>query len=214
LGNGLKEVYQDTSPHSEQLFYFPSSKGLTKPSGEGLGHRLDVAIRSFCDIIELPIDIHGRRWYIKTHEMRKFFILTMYNNSQVYADESIKYQAGHADHRYFQAYLAGDIPEEEILKYNIESIEDKLAQLEAGDISEIENQGLVALYKRILSTMGITSLKSRNKYEFHQFLEALLASDELLICIYTVRLTTYESEVLDTDIAFKYGESADEKFNR
>lgn len=138
----------------------------------------------------------------------------MYNHSQVYADESIRHQAGHDDPRYFHEYLAGEIPEEEILKYNIENIEDKLADLEAGNISEVENQGLVALYKKILSTLNITSLKSRKKYEFDQFLQALLASDGLLISTYTVRLTTYESEVYDTDIALKYGESKDENFNR
>lgn len=214
LGNGLKEVYQDTSPHSEQLFYFPSSKGFNKPSGRRLGIRIDSAIRSFCDIIDIPVDIYGRRWYIKIHEMRKFFIVTMYNHSQVYSDDSIRHQAGHDDPRYFHEYLGGDIPEEEILKYNIENIEDKLADLEAGNISEVENQGLVALYKKILSTLNITSLKSRNKYEFDQFLQALLASDGLLISTYTVRLTTYESEVYDTDIALKYGESKDENFNR
>jgi len=214
LGNGLKEIYHDTSSHSEQLFYFPSSKGLTKPSGQGLGRRIDTGIRSFCDIIDIPVDIHGRRWYIKTHEMRKFFILTMYNNSHIYSDESIQFQAGHADPRYFKEYLGGDIPEEEILKYNIENIEDKLAKLEAGNIPEDKNQGLVALYKKALSALNITSLKSRNKYEFDQFLEALLASNGLLISTYTVRLTTYELEVLDTDIALKYGEIKDENFNR
>ncbi|MCF5804905.1 hypothetical protein [Pseudomonas tremae] len=214
LGNGLKEVYEDTSPHSEHLFYFPSSKGFNQPSGKGIDARIDYAMRSFCDIIEIPVDIYGRRWYIKIHEMRKFFIFTMYNHAKVYTDDAIRHHAGHDDPRYLHDYLSGEVPEEEIIRYNIENIEDKLINLEIGNINESENQGLVALYKQILSTMKITSLKSRNKYEFDQILQALLATDGLLISVYTIRLTTYDSEVFDTEIALKYGEAADEKFNR
>ncbi|MFP0194993.1 hypothetical protein ACKJSM_07425 [Pseudomonas sp. PHC1] len=214
LGNGLKGIYQDTSPHSEHLFYFPSSRGFNQPSGKGVDARIDYAMRSFCDIIEIPVDIYGRRWYIKVHEMRKFFIVTMYNHAKVYADDAIRHQAGQDDPRYLHDYLSGDVPEEEIIKYNIENIEDKLIELELGNLNESENQGLVALYKQILSTMNITSLKSRNKFEFDQFLQALLASDGLLITTYTIRLTTYESEVFDTEIALKYGEAQDEKFHR
>ena len=214
LGNGLKEIYQDTSPHSEHLFYFPSSRGFNQPSGKRVDSRINNAMRSFCDIIEIPVDIYKRRWYIKIHEMRKFFIVTMYNHAKVYADDAIRHQAGQDDPRYLHDYLSGDVPEEEIIKYNIENIEDKLIELELGNLNENENQGLVALYKQILSTMNITSLKSRNKFEFDQFLQALLASDGLLISTYTIRLTTYESEVFDTEIALKYGEAQDEKFHR
>ncbi|RMR42080.1 hypothetical protein ALP91_200082 [Pseudomonas savastanoi pv. glycinea] len=171
-------------------------------------------MRSFCDIIEVPVDIYGRRWYIKIHEMRKFFIFTMYNHAKVYTDDAIRHHAGHDDPRYLHDYLSGEVPEEEIIRYNIENIEDKLINLEIGNVNESENQGLVAPYKQILSTMKITSLKSRNKYEFNQILQALLATDGLLISVYTIRLTTYDSEVFDTEIALKYGEAADEKFNR
>lgn len=213
LGNNLKLIYQDTSPHSNELFYFPSSKGFNRPGGRAVSDRIDVAIRSFCDIIEIPVDNYSRRWYIKVHEMRKFFILTMYRHERLFTDDALRDLAGQADKQHLMAYLSGEIPDEEFLQYTIESIEDKLIDLEIGALSEDKNQGLTALYKHALTSLNINSLKSKNSYEFERFIRSLLAHEELLISIYTIRLTTYSSEVIDTDIALKYGEAQDENFH-
>ncbi|MGT3076186.1 hypothetical protein [Pseudomonas putida] len=213
LGNNLKAIYQDDSPHSEDLFYFPSAKGFRCPGGIKTSVRIDSAIKTFCDIIEIPTDQHGRRWYIKIHEMRKFFILTMSRHERIFTDDALRHQAGHADKRHLEAYLGGDIPDEEVIQYTIESIEDKLIDLELGNVDEHSNQGLSALYKNTLKSLKISSLKSKNQYDFNQFIRALLLNENLSIVTYTIRLTTYASEVIDTDIAIKYGESKDEKFD-
>lgn len=212
LGNNLKAIYQDSSPHSFELFYFPSAKNFKRPGGRDVSVRIDSAIRSFCDIIEIPVDNYNRRWYIKVHEMRKFFILTMSRHERIFTEDALRSHAGHTDKQHLINYLSGDIPDEELLQYTVESIEDKLNYFELGTLNERENQGLAALYKDALCSLKITSLKSKNSHEFERFLQVLLASDKLLISIYTIRLTTYDSEIIDTDIALKYGEVQDEKF--
>ncbi|MBX6690046.1 hypothetical protein I8746_10570 [Pseudomonas sp. USTB-Z] len=213
LGNNLKTIYKDTSAHSADLFYFPSSKGFNCPGGQQVDVRIDTAIRSFCDIIEIPIDTHGRRWYIKVHEMRKFFILSMYRHERFFTEDALRHQAGHADRKHLDDYLSGDIPDEEFIQYTIECIEDKLIELELGQIDEKDHQGLSAVYKHALETLECKSIKSTNQYKFDQFVRALLNHDGFLISTYTIRLTTYESTVIDTDIAIKFGDLQDESFD-
>jgi hypothetical protein len=122
-------------------------------------------------------------------------------------------QAGHSEKEYLFDYLSGDVPEEEIMKYGIECIEDNLVKFELGLVSENEAEGVAALYKHTLTSLRITSLKSKNSYEFYQFLRTLLMNKELLISVYTIRLTTYSNEIIDTEFALKYGDAQDENFN-
>jgi hypothetical protein len=213
LGSRLKLIYGDTTPHSNDLFYFPSAKGFKLPSGKTTSDRINAAIRLFCDIIEIPVDDQGRRWYIKVHEMRKFFILSMHTHEHISTADALRMQAGHSEKEYLFDYLSGDVPEEEIMKYGIECIEDNLVKFELGLISENEAKGVAALYKHTLTSLRITSLKSKNSYEFHQFLRTLLINKELLISVYTIRLTTYSNEIIDTEFALKYGDAQDENFN-
>ncbi len=213
LGNNLSLIYNDTSTHSNDLFYFPSSKGFNRPGGQEVSVRIDNAIRSFCDIIEIPIDTHGRRWYIKVHEMRKFFILSMYRHERFFTEDALRHHVGHADRKHLDDYLSGDIPDEEFIQYTVECIEDKLIDLELGQIDEKDHQGLSAVYKHALDTLECKSIKSTNQYKFDQFVRALLNHDEFLISTYTIRLTTYESTVIDTDIAIKFGDLQDESFD-
>lgn len=213
LGNRLKQSYSDCTPHSNDLFYFPSAKGFNCPTGKSTSVRIDAAIRLFCDIIETPIDGQGRRWYIKVHEMRKFFIMTMHGHEHIFTDEALRMQAGHSSFEHLFDYLSGDAPEEEVMKYGIECIEDKLVRFEHGLVLASEAQGVAALYHHTINSLNITSLKSKNAYEFHQFLRTLLLNKELLISVHTIRLSTYSDEVIDTEFAFKYGEAQDEKYN-
>ncbi|MCH5518692.1 hypothetical protein [Pseudomonas syringae] len=213
LGSRLKLIYGDTTPHSNDLFYFPSAKGFRRPTGKTTSVRIDAAIRLFCDIIEIPVDNQGRRWYIKVHEMRKFFILSMHSHEHISSDDALRMQAGHSKKEYLFDYLSGDVPEEEVMKYGIECIEDKLIKFELGFVSGREAKGVAALYKHTLTSLRISSLKSKNSYEFHQFLRTLLVNKQLLISVYTIRLTTYSNEIIDTEFALKYGEAQDENFN-
>ncbi|CAB1403637.1 hypothetical protein [Pseudomonas fluorescens] len=213
LGSKLKVIYGDESQHSNELFYFPSTKSFKRPGGKKTSVRIDAAIRLFCDIIETPVDLHGRRWYIKVHEMRKFFIMTMHRHENIFTDDALRNHAGQSDRRHLWDYLSGEVPDEEFLQYEIESIEDKLINFELDDSRRNQSQGLAALYEYALKAMAVTSLKSKNSYEFNQFLRTLLVHKELLVCVYTIRLTTYTSEIIDTDIALRFGEAKDENYD-
>lgn len=213
LGRNLKDIYHDDSPHSNDLFYFPSTRGFNCPAGKKISVRIDAALRLFCDIIETPVDLYGRRWYIKVHEMRKFFIMTMHRHEGIYTDDALRAHAGQSDPQHLWDYLSGEVPDEEFLQYEIESIEDKLIDFELDSSKKNKNQGLSALYQHALDSLKVTSLKSKNSYEFNQFLRTLLVHKELLVSVYTIRLTTYTSEIIDTEIALKFGEAKDENFD-
>ncbi|MEB0123965.1 hypothetical protein QN391_25265 [Pseudomonas sp. CCI1.2] len=212
LGTRLVKFYGDTSPHASELFYFPSTRALGKPSGNRMRHRIDKCIKAFCDQINMPIDKYGRRWYVRIHELRKFFILSMHQHEQYYTDEALRYQAGHTNRDHLDDYLSGDIPRDEICHYEAECIDEKLISLELGKILREDNAGLTALYDHIRKHFGVVSIKSRNTKQYFDLLEKMIYRKEILLSVYTIQLEDYNGNVSDNEIAIKFGQTKDEKF--
>ncbi|WP_426111980.1 hypothetical protein [Pseudomonas sp. DSP3-2-2] len=212
LGTALTKIYGDDSEYASKLFYFPSAVGFTKPSGKGLDFRIDKCVKAFCDQISLPIDKFGRRWYIRKHELRKFFIITMHQHAEMSSNEALRHQAGHLAFDSLGKYLAGELPRDEICQYEAECIDEKLIKLEQGLLNRNENSGLAALYDDVSKMFGVRSVKSRNKRQYFNLLQKLLYAKDIMIITYTIHAENFDGEVWDTDIAIKYGNKSDEKF--
>lgn len=212
LGSRLQKIYSDHSPRGNILFYFPTGRGFGKPENKKLSSRIDKAIGIFCDVIETAIDVNGRRWYPKTHELRKFFILTMHDHEDKFSEEPLRYHAGHVDRSHLDDYLSGEIPSDEKIKYDCECVDDKLLQLELGELDPRKHSGLTALYNDIRFTFGIDSIKSRKKEEYYDFLGSMIHNGKVELSTYYIKLESYDGTVFDIDIALKYGEHTDENY--
>lgn len=214
MGSNLKAIYNDNGKHSDLLFYFPLRGLRPPPSADGLRDRLNACLDQFCNMIEIPLDKYGRRWYIRIHEMRKFFILTSHRHGGEKLNQILRSQAGHKDPSHLDSYTAPDISDEDYVRYESECIDDKIIALEAGLLGEEENEGLVALYKAACKAFGVTSISSIPTDEVTRILSHMRSRGDYTVITYSVTLEDFDGMVETIDFAIKYGEKSDAKFNK
>lgn len=213
LGNQLSETFDDKSEHSDHLFYFPS-RSFKRPGSKRNEFKVDSCIDMFCDAIEIPIDKLNRRWYVRVHEMRKFFLLIVHRHEGDAVKDMLRYLAGHANPSHLDDYIAHHPSDAEAIRYESECIDDKLIALEKGEIPQEDNQGLVALYTQTLTQFGVTSISTINKTELLRYLDNVSSQPDFDIASYTVRLEDYNNEIHAIDFAIKMGRKADAKYNK
>jgi hypothetical protein len=214
MGSKLKGIYRDDAKHSDLLFYFPT-RGLKRPkTAEGLRDRINDCLDEFCNMIEIPLDKEGRRWYIRIHEMRKFFILVSHRHGGEKLSQLLRYQAGQKDKKDLDSYIAPDVSDDDYVRYESECIDDKIIALESGYLSSEKNDGLVALYKAACEALKVSSISSIPPDEAVRILSSMRIRGDYTVNTYSVTLDTFDGKIETIDFAIKYGEKSDEKFNK
>lgn len=213
MGSQLSEIFGDHSDHGSELFYFPGF-GLTCPKAKHLNHRLSACLDKFCDIIEVPLDKHGRRWYIRIHEMRKFFILVSHRHGGDELVNPLRFHAGQKDPNHIYSYIAPDAYDELYIRYETECIEDKLIALEFSEIDESSNQGLLALYQSTCKHFGVTSISGVSSANYQALLTEMRLSEQYEVSTYSVLMADFEGKVERLDFAIKFRDIKDEKFDQ
>jgi hypothetical protein len=212
LGVRLSAIYGDNSDHASDLFYFPG-QGFKAPRGKSNSSRVNRCIDTFCDIINTPMDKNGRRWYLRVHEMRKFFLLITHRHQGTLVTEALRLAAGHVDPTHIDAYTAVDSYDDECIRFESECIEDKLIALDMGKIDRGSNEGLVKLYELCCHHFKVNSLSSVSAAETHSLLIDLRRNQTYEISTYAITSVNYDAEVLEMEFAIRIGGKVDEKFD-
>lgn len=212
LGEGLAEIYQDTSIDNDRLFYFPCLTNFSNTGSLATAARIDEALIRFSDVIEVPREKDGTRWYIRTHEMRKFFIYTMYYHEPNYVAEGIGWHAGHASARELSNYTSTVGVVDEIIELQTETVVDKLIAHELRPTPNASIAGLFGLYNDVLRGFNVKSIKGLPTAKFHDFVRRLIYEKKVETAGYTIIREMLDGSVLDTDIAIKFGEKIDAKY--
>jgi len=213
LGNSLTAIYGDNSKYAKSLFYIPG-RGFKCPSGKKSDWKVNQCIDTFCDSIKIPTDKLGRRWYVRIHEMRKFFLLLTHRHVGDSGKELLRYMAGHSDRDNIDDYIAYDPSDSEAIRYESECIDDKLIALENGLLAEDQNQGLLALYIKALKDFKVTSIATISNPELLKYLDKALQQPEFKMTTYKVRLETFEDEIYAIDFAICLGDKKDANYNK
>ena len=179
LGGGLSAAFGESRKRKDYLFYLPSSSlgGALIAHPAVLNDRLD----RFCDYIGLPPDALGRRWYVRVHEMRKWFLLLLFWAGRFDVLDAARWIAGHvkADHTY--AYIEQHFPGEELPGIEAEYSIDRLRRWdrarrecdpESGPSGE---PGLEALHERVCRHFNTASLVMVPDVEWMDYVTALRA---------------------------------------
>ncbi len=212
LGSSLQCIWGDESDHADDLFYMPS-KGFNQARCKNNKWKLNICTNMFCDLIKIPLDKLGRRWYVRVHEMRKFFLLLVNRHEGDSSKELLRYAAGHAHAEHINSYTDYDISDSEAIRYESECIDDKLIALEKGFISQDSNQGLVALYTRVLSHFKVTSISTIRHSEFLGYIEKVMHQPDFYLTTFTVQLEDYDCTISTIGFAIRLGDAADESYN-
>jgi hypothetical protein len=212
LGVRLSAIYGDNSDHASDLFYFPG-QGFKRPCGKAICARVNRCIDTFCDIINTPMDKFGRRWYLRVHEMRKFFLLITNRHQGTLVNEALRYAAGHVDPTHIDAYTAVDSYDDECIRFESECVEDKLIALDTGKIDGGSNEGLVKLYELCCHHFKVNSLSSVSAADVCSLLIDLRRNQAYEISTYAVTSVNYDAEILEMEFAIRIAGKADEKFD-
>jgi len=154
LGAGLCGVFGGTTKHADNLFYLPTMAGKSALSmGTDL---LNTHLDDFCDFVGLPPDSEGRRWYVRIHEMRKWFLLLLFWSGRFDVLDAARWIAGHTDAAHIYAYIEREFPGESLPQIEAQYSEERLRRLEQGQSGA--EDGANALYETVLKHFNVNSL--------------------------------------------------------
>jgi hypothetical protein len=115
LQDGL--VRSGSIPSHVQLFSTPRRVGgyakrnfLTQNSRKGYSESIDF----FCDWMETPRDRYGKRYYIRQHQLRRFFAMLFFFGGGFGGMETLRWFLGHTDPEHLWNYITEFTPGETI----------------------------------------------------------------------------------------------------
>jgi len=186
LNRGLVDIFGEDDPHKvRKLFYLPN------PNHWGTGKAIDnqslnTYLDKFCDYISLPPDEHGRRWYLRIHQMRKWFLLLLFWSGRYDVLDAARWIAGHTDIKHLYAYIEREFPGGKIGKMEAECAIDRLAEYDTTRVTmDGDDISLVELHQRILRHFRVESLNMVSENDWHLLIEELF-EDEYHLEPYTI----------------------------
>ncbi|MCS4281596.1 hypothetical protein [Stenotrophomonas rhizophila] len=91
-----------------KLFAYPRSRGHGLVASET--SFTDVALDSFCDWSELPINEFGQRNYLRQHQLRRFFAMAFFWGNGFGGLDTLRSFLGHADVSHVYHYISEAMP--------------------------------------------------------------------------------------------------------
>jgi len=92
-----------------RLFSYPGWKGspaLVGSTTASVSRSLDY----FCDYFETPLNVHGQRYYIRQHQLRRFFAMLFFWGSSFEGLDALRWFLGHTDSEHLYNYITEATP--------------------------------------------------------------------------------------------------------
>ena len=180
LGNGLSMLFAEDRKVGENLFYLPRAEGFGARAATVnlLNNHLDI----FCDFVGLPCDSEGRRWYVRIHEMRKWFLLLLFWSGRFDVLDAARWIAGHTDAEHIYAYIEKEFPGEELpqieAEYSVDRVYRREQERKRGQGNADNEDGVDALYEAVLRHFKVESLAMVPESEWTSYVFSLRKDDK------------------------------------
>ncbi|KIF83042.1 hypothetical protein TSA66_22940 [Noviherbaspirillum autotrophicum] len=102
----LEQAGVKMPPH--RLFDLPGVAGIRAVSTSTYNEALDA----FCDYVSFGLDSKGRRWYVRQHQLRRFFALAFFYGTKYGNVSTLRWMLGHSDAEHVWHYITGSVPGE------------------------------------------------------------------------------------------------------
>jgi len=196
LGEGLSQILDGGEKSAGNLFYLPKSEGLGALSASNA--LLNQHLNLFCDFVGLPPDSEGRRWYVRIHEMRKWFLLLLFWSGRFDVLDAARWIAGHTDAAHIYAYIEKEFPGEELPQIEAQYSEERLRRLKQGDSGQ--EDGANALYEAVLRHFNVESLNMIPEAEWTGYVRALREADKFHLEPHSIK--NEDGSVVGINISF------------
>ena len=189
--DGLLDILGE-HPSGNRLFLLPDilgDKNLTLlPMSSD---RQKTYLDRFCDWANLPPDEYGRRWYVRTHEGRKSFLLTFFWCFRFASLDAARWLAGHNDAAHIYAYIEANFPGMELPSIEAEYAAMQMWAFESGDIGETDN--VVDLYRVVCRHFSVSAISLVSSEDLMAWLEVAFSKGTYKIQPYSVRPSSGQS---------------------
>jgi hypothetical protein len=201
LGAALAEYFSDDTKASENLFYLPKADhtGPLLASETLINDCLDL----FCDYVGLPPDELGRRWYVRVHEMRKWFLLLLFWSGKYDVLDAARWIAGHTDAEHIYEYIQAEFPGEELPRLEAEYAVERLRVLESRLSTEgTADGGIGALYQKVLDQFGVNSLSMVEESDWVDYVSLLREQEAFVLMPHSVFSTVAGLKTTGIEVSF------------
>lgn len=86
------------------LFALPNMRGfreITDSTAQTYNRNLDI----FCDYFQTPLNQKGQRWYLRQHQMRRFFAMLFFYCGSFSSLDTLRWMLGHTDLKHVWNYI-------------------------------------------------------------------------------------------------------------
>lgn len=154
------------------LFAFPSLKGTLRLS-ETSPHIFNRNLDHFCDYFEVQTDANDRRYYIRQHQLRRFFALLFFYSSSFGGIETLQWMLGHTDQKHVWQYITESI-EGTVLR-------GAKAQFVTESLNKFGSDSFEDLAELIKSKFGTNDFSLVDSEELQLYLEDLMDDEKITI---------------------------------
>ena len=129
---------------------------------QSLVHSVDI----FCDYFETPVRDDGKRYYIRTHQLRRFFAMSFFWGSGFGGMDTLRWFLGHADPEHLYRYITENTPGEVLRHAKAQFLSETLE----------EHEGLRELISSRYGTDDFTLLSTD---ELEEYIDDLISNGEV-----------------------------------
>ncbi|MET0105188.1 MAG: hypothetical protein ABW072_08595 [Sedimenticola sp.] len=203
LGNGIDERIGGNTSNS--LFNIPI-KGIgnvRKVKKNTINRKLD----DFGDFLEIRKDAHGRRWYVRIHEMRKFFLLLFFWQGRFNVLDAARDIAGHTDVSHIYRYMEANYPRQSFTDIEADYAIECLSSVDKYYEFECDGDGLEKLAEMVCDHFKVTSLDLIPESEWSDYVRELRNDDAFSLHPHSIQ-TSKDGLVSTIPVSFVIREAA------
>jgi len=203
LGDGLSKLIIEDRKVADNLFYIPKFEGIgaLKVDATLINRHLNI----FCDFVGLPPDPEGRRWYIRVHEMRKWFLLMLFWSGRFDVLDAARWVAGHTDAKNIYTYIEKAFPGEELpqieAEYSIDRIYRRDQERGRSNGYVTNPDSVDALYEVVLRHFHVQTLSLIPESEWSEYVFSLRKNEKFRLEPHSV-FSESGIDVIGMDVSF------------
>lgn len=200
LTSGLKDILGITDEWMlSSLVTLPRFRDFSPIVAVPEPTRLRQILDTFCDYVALPPDNHGRRWYVRIHDMRKSFLIVFFWTYRYANLDVARWIAGHSDASHIYDYIQANFPGVELPSLEAEYACQVLHEYEeTGSLTHIKN--IEALYASTCKKFKVKSVSWIEDSLLRDWLELQFESKQFEIAPISIMNPDGGTEV---EIAFR-----------
>lgn len=131
------------------------------------GHsRYNTTLDIFCDYFEIPLDQSGRRFYIRQHQLRRFFAMMFFWGSSMHGMETLRWFLGHTNIEHLYYYITESIPGEVLRSVKAQFAGERLRE----GAEDAERLGVL-----LRTRFGTDDFSVLDNEELDEYIEELMA---------------------------------------